>query len=355
MKKFLSLCVSLLAFNTFAATEYDLKKGVDLTGTNFVTYSLLNQLVDLGTVATNKGMVIRKATRPDVTNNPRYTNFLWLDLSGGVPGSLRQYVCCGDADTNWVTATLGSSVVGTANIIDYNVTESKMATNSVNQYALQGNIPGSKLADNSIPVSKLAASSVSQGNFVSGAIRSIDITNKTIQASNIADAAIIRDLIATDVIDTTRLTNSAVTTVKIADTNVTTGKLLDGAVTAAKIATSTITTNQLAGSLNASLMHTNTSYGLVRAWALVNAAGTLVKGFNIASANRRDTGDYEVVFGGAYTPADTNYIVQLTSLGTAGRAISYYSNSVSSVRVNNQDVGATDQDNPFSIVIYDFQ
>jgi hypothetical protein len=353
MKK-LILSFLLVPLITQAAVEYDLRKGIDLTGTNYVTYSLLNQLVDLGTVSTNKGMIIRKATRPDVTLNARYTNFIWLDIASGVPGTLKQYVCCGDADTNWVNASLGVGAVTTGAIADYSISESKMQTNSVNQYALQGNIPGSKIADNSIPKDKLAASSISSGNFYPGAIRGIDITNRTIQGTNLALASVGIDELAANAIGTSQITNGSITTDKIALTNITRDLMRLEAIGENQLTNAAVTTNKLAGSINNSLLHTNTSYGITKAWGIVDSSGTLLKGFNIASVSRRDAGDYVITFATGFAPADTNYIVNVTGIRVQSLAAGSYSNATTTVNINLNSVDGTDTDASFIFSILNF-
>lgn len=343
MKKLL-LSFLLLPQLVFAAVEYDLRKGIDLTGTNYVTFSLLNQLVDLGTTATNKGMVIRKTTRPDVTLNTRYTNFLWLDTALGAPGTLKQYVCCGDADTNWVTASLGVNSVAGTNIVDYTITESEMGTNSVNQYALQGNIPGSKLADNSIPQNKLAATSVSQGNIYPNAIRGQDITNQTIRGTNLVDGTI----------DVLQIAANAITTIKITNGAITFDKMATNSVGENQITNAAVSTNKLAGSINTSLMTTNVNAGLAKAWGVISAAGSLVRGYNIASAARRDTGDFLITFAAGYAPSTTNYVVTISPIRVQACAASMYSNSVASFAVNLNSVDGSDVDEPFTFQILDF-
>lgn len=89
MKKlpiFLLLGPSLMA----ATNEADFVKGVDLTSTNYIAPSLLNQLVDEAYPAPKRGLVIRQSTTPDTTNNTHLTNYIWLDTTTD-PSTLKRY------------------------------------------------------------------------------------------------------------------------------------------------------------------------------------------------------------------------------------------------------------------------
>lgn len=362
MKKLLVLSTVLITITAQAAVEFDLRKGVDLSATNYVTASLLNQLVDSGTVsATNKGVVIRfnggGGTRwPDVTLNPRYTNFLWLDQNTS-PASLKQYVCCGDAYTNWVISTVTPGSITTTEIKDYTILAIDMATNSVPDYAIQaGAVSGNKIADNGIIAGKLSLASVTKGVFAFGAITGGDITNKGITYTNIADNTIGPDQIQIGTLSTATLTNGAVTTEKIATTNITrdlirldavgTDQLTNNAVTSAKIADNTIVTNDLS---------TNISFALPKAWAVVNSGGTLLKGFNIASVTRTASGQYTLTFGGTYTPTTTNYVVSGTALDDGGGifVVGLRTNETTRFAITTRsDSSVTDK--PFSVMVIDF-
>jgi hypothetical protein len=361
MKKYIVLATILIAPSLFGAVEFDLRKGVDMTATNYVTQSLLNQLVDAGTISsTNKGAIIRRTGNggsywPDITLNPRYTNFLWLDTFVS-PGTLKSYVCCGDAYTNWVNATVAPQSVTTAQLADWSVTDTKLATNSVSDFALKASsVSGNKLADLGIIAGKMAPSSVIQGNIAPGAIVGGQITNNTITYTNIAIGGISRDNLASSIIDNTKITNGGITTANIALTNIDATLLRNDAVVTAAITNGAVTTNKLAGDINRGLLNTNVSYGVARAFAHIDSGGTLVKGFNIASSSRRDTGDYRIVFGSGFIPTSTNYMVCIAALRNgAGVGSCYYSNEIGNVSVNLQLVGAADTDLPFTITIFDF-
>jgi hypothetical protein len=352
MKKILGLIVGLVTVvNVYGAVEFDLRKGVDLTATNYHTASLINQLVDAGTIsATNKGALIRRsggggAWWPSVTDNPRYTNFMWLDQNTS-PATLKQYVPSGDVYTNWVASTVTPGSVGTSEIAANAVTAAKLATNSVeNWHIVASAVSGNKIADNGIIAGKLGPASITPGNNAFGSIVGGDITNKTITATNIADNTITRLQLANDLIGTVQLTNKSVTMDKIADGVVGVTQLTNSAF---------ITTNYLAGGINSSLLTTNVSYGIPPVWGFVKIDGTF-KGVGISAVARDGVSAARITF---ITPrADTNYCVIVTSLfksAAAGNIAAYYSNQVDSVWIRTSTDGGANSDSPLSFVIHDF-
>lgn len=360
MKK-LILSIFLLPFLANAAVEFDLVKGIDFTHTNYMGPSMLNQLVDNGKIAaTNKGAIIRfsgggGARWPNVTDNPRYTNFLWMDINV-FPGTLKQYVPSGDVYTNWVVSTVTPGSVTTTEILDYTITDADLATNSVSDFTLKaGSVSGNKIADNGIIAGKLGPASVGKGSIAFGAITGGDITNKTVTATNIADNTITAQQLANDAITTLSLTNGAVTTDKIAETNITRNLIRNDAVGTLQITNAAVTTNKLAGDINSSLLTTNVSYGLAKAYAYVDSSGTLVKGFNIASAVRTAAGRYSLTFGSGFTPSSTNYLVSGSGLNaTAGRIMSVTTNTTTVLSVILYTTGGAGDDTPFSVLIHDF-
>lgn len=368
MKKLLFGLSLIYSLNLFAAAEYDLRKGIDMTASNRVTQAMMNQLVDSGTIsATNKGGIIRMSSggssvHPDVTLNPRYTNFLWLDTFS-TPPTIRTYVCCGDhaSGSNWVVTTVSPGTITTVEIKDYTILAVDMATNSVPDYALvASSVSGNKIADNGVIAGKLNAAAVLKGNFAFGAITGGDITNKTITHTNIADSGIISLNIANNTIEGSKITNGAITTTLIATTNVTRDQIRDDAIGSLQLTNGAVNTNKLAGQINNSLLHTNTSSGISKLWAVVSDTGTLLKGFNVSSSLRHNTGDFRVNFAAGFAPTDTNYVVCIspTSTGPVGAAFAsgYYSNTLTSVDIKIYSVTGTDADpaHSFSIMIMQY-
>lgn len=343
--------VSFLIPKLNAAVEYDVQKAIDLTATNYITAALLNQLVDTARIGpTNKGIIIRRSGGggtywPDTTLNTRYTNFLWLDMYTS-PATLKQYVCCGDVYSNWVSTVVTPGSVTTTEILDYTITDADLGTNSVSDYALKASsVSGNKIADNGILAGKLSLASVILGNYAFGSIVGGNITNNTITKTNLADGAVTRD----------KIENNAISSLLISNNVILNQHLSNGVVEGTNIASGTITSNNIvANTINTGLMETNAVYGMAKAWALIDSAGTLLKGFNIASAGRRDTGDYRIVFGAGFAPTSTNYLILVTPNRSGGAGVSYYSNETTSVSFNLQQVDGNDTDAPASIVIYNF-
>lgn len=332
-KKLISLVLILSSVAGWGATEFDMQKGVDLTATNQITQSLLNQLVDNARTATNKGMVIRQATTPDIVLNTRYTNFLWLDTSLGLPGTLRQW-----NGSAWVTASLGIFSVGDTNIAPNAITSGKLAANAVNETNLAGSaVTSPKIADLTIIGADIAFSTLSQGKFSFGAIVGGDITNQTITFSNIAPGTIRPNELAFNAIMNDQLSNGVVTTAKIALTNIDRTLIRDQAIGVAQITNAPfINTNHLVGVIGTNLLSTNVNHGLAKAWAFFLMDATLVASYNVASILDMAAGEWRVNF--AVPMTSTNYVAVVSSFNTDGadRRFSVYSNTTASVSVDVQ-------------------
>jgi len=390
MKKLiLGLVLSLGLVSAKAAVEYDVVKSIDLTATNYITASLLNQLVDTAKIGTtNKGIVIRRnggggSYWPDVTSNPRYTNFLWVDTATS-PGTLKQYVCCGDVYSNWVSTVVTPGSVTTTEILDFTITDSDLGTNSVSDFALKASsVSGNKIADNGILAGKLSLSSVILGNYAFGSIVGGNITNNTITDTNLADSAVTRLKIApnaiyanhlsnniiqnqhlsngivygTNIADGTitsivggNITNNTITDTNLADSAVTRLKiapnaiyanhlsnniiqnqhLSNGIVYGTNIADGTITSNNIAnGTINTNQLGSNVFVNLPFAWGVVNG-GALAKGYNVSGVTAAGTGRYFVNF--INNAPDTNYCIQVLGRDSASVTLGWgaLSNTVSS-------------------------
>ena len=352
MKKLiLGLVLSFSILTAKAAVEYDVVKSIDLTSTNYITASLLNQLVDTAKIGTtNKGIVIRRSGGggtywPDVTSNPRYTNFLWLDTITS-PATLKQYVCCGDVYSNWVSTVVTPGSVSTTEILDFTITDSDLATNSVSDFALKASsVSGNKIADNGILAGKLSLASVILGNYAFGSIVGGNITNNTITDTNLADSAVTRLKLAPNAVYANHLSNNIIQN----------QHLSNSVVYNTNIAAATIESNRIASAtINPSLVITNMAYGIASAWAVVDSNGTLLKGLNISAASRRDTGDYQLTFGSGFAPSGTNYVVFVTPLRSSGTGVAAYSNTTTTVNYNINGVDGNDTDSSVSIIIYNF-
>lgn len=214
-------------------TAAELQKGIDLTGQTSVTASQLNQLVDNAWPATNRGFVYVSNAAPDTVTYPKFTNYLWLDISA-LPYSLRSY-----NTGTWASASIGANSVNTGNIVDGAVTNPKLAANAVNT---------TNISDNAVAESKIAAGAVT----------------------------------------TSKLLELSVTTAKINDLAVTTGKINDGAVTAAKLAPGAVNAAALGAQsvygtnlVNGTVTFTQIAGGTISG---TNIAGGTISGTNIAGA-----------------------------------------------------------------------
>jgi len=327
MKKLiLGLVLSLGLVSAKAAVEYDVVKSIDLTATNYITASLLNQLVDTAKIGTtNKGIVIRRnggggSYWPDVTSNPRYTNFLWVDTATS-PGTLKQYVCCGDVYSNWVSTVVTPGSVTTTEILDFTITDSDLGTNSVSDFALKASsVSGNKIADNGILAGKLSLSSVILGNYAFGSIVGGNITNNTITDTNLADSSVTRLKIAPNAIYANHLSNNIIQNQHLSNGIVYGTNIADGTITSNNIANGTINTNQLGS---------NVFVNLPFAWGVVNG-GALAKGYNVSGVTAAGTGRYFVNF--INNAPDTNYCIQVLGRDSASVTLGWgaLSNTVSS-------------------------
>lgn len=327
MKKLiLGLVLSFSILTAKAAVEYDVVKSIDLTATNYVTASLLNQLVDTARIGTtNKGIVIRRSGGggtywPDTILNPRYTNFLWLDTITS-PATLKQYVCCGDVYSNWVSTIVTPGSVTTSEILDYTITDADLGTNSVSDFALKASsVSGNKIADNGILAGKLSLASVILGNYAFGSIVGGNITNNTITETNLADSAVTRLKLAPNAIYANHLSNNIIQNQHLSNGIVFGTNIAANTITSNNIAANTITTNQLA---------TNVFLNLPFAWGVVNG-GALAKGYNVSGITAAGTGRYFVNF--INNAPDTNYCIQVSGRDSSSVTLSWgaLSNTVSS-------------------------
>lgn len=327
MKKLiLGLVLSFSILTAKAAVEYDVVKSIDLTSTNYITASLLNQLVDTAKIGTtNKGIVIRRSGGggtywPDVTSNPRYTNFLWLDTITS-PATLKQYVCCGDVNSNWVSTVVTPGSVSTTEILDFTITDSDLATNSVSEFALKASsVSGNKIADNGILAGKLSLASVILGNYAFGSIVGGNITNNTITDTNLADSAVTRLKLAPNAVYDQHLSNNVILNRHLTGESIYGSNIANATITSNNIANGTINTNQLA---------TNVFLNLPFAWGVVNG-GALAKGYNVSSVTAAGTGRYFVNF--INNAPDTNYCIQVLGRDSASVTLGWgaLSNTVSS-------------------------
>jgi len=176
-KQFIIGAVCAATVIVTVAADYDLNKGIDMTGSTSVTAAKLNQLVDNATVAANKGMLIYTNGAPSVVANPRFSRFIWMNSSFDPPRPFT-YKTNGAYWTN-VTAISPIEVgsVVTASIADAAVTSAKLATNSVTDV---------KILAGAITSAKYAAGSISNTHIAGLTIRGTNLATGTILATNLS-------------------------------------------------------------------------------------------------------------------------------------------------------------------------
>lgn len=221
-----------------AATEYDLNKGVDLTGASSVTATKLNQLVDNGTVATNKGMIIYSSTTPDTTNNARYTRFIWLNSSYTPPVP---YV--------WNSSLgLWTNITAVSSIADGSVTAGKLGANAVYTTNIaNAQVDNTKMVAGTVNSNILGANSVYNFHLTGSSIYSSNIVNGQLLNANYGAASITGDKIAPGSIGTSLLTNGfALQGTNIAAGTITSSNIAGSTIVATNLATNSITSTYIA-------------------------------------------------------------------------------------------------------------
>lgn len=190
MIKKLLLLIGLPALG-LAAVEYDFRKGIDLTGKSAATGAHYNQLVDNATLNGGRGLVLVTNGTPNTTDNPRYTNYLWVDTSIAGSPTLKFYV----AGIGWTNSLVGATITET------------------------------NIANNAITTAKIANGAVTSDKITSGSVGNLQLGGSAVTTDKIAVGAIARGVIADGAVGTDQITNSAVTTAKIAASAVTSDKI----------------------------------------------------------------------------------------------------------------------------------
>jgi len=246
MKKLRNIVFSfvclLAAYSLYAANDPDLSKGLDLTSRTTVTASQLNQLVDAGTLRTNRAALLLTNAAPNVVANPRYTNWIWLDQSS-IPFVLKAW----NANSNaWIAVSFGTNAITTAQIGDGQVTTVKIAN---------GAVTTDKLGDNSVTEAKIVAGQVSASKMANNAITTLSITNgavtteklavNSVNTTNVVDGSITSNKIAAATITSDKFAPGAIGAASIEDNSITGIKIVTGAIGTTNIANSAVTTNKI--------------------------------------------------------------------------------------------------------------
>jgi hypothetical protein len=344
MKRILSL-IALTPALLFGAQSYDISPGLDTTGLTSVTAAQLMQLVNRAVIATNKGAIVFSASTPDVANNPRFKQWLWLDSSANPP-SIKVY---NTNSATWVAQPITAGSVGTAELADNAVTNAKLTNNSVNSaQIINGAIASEDIANESITSAHLFQPAVSnmhvatrtlEGGY-SGVIALATITHTnlalgTIQSANLAAQSITSNYLAAGQVFAAHIAPTNITADALRTDAVTTDKLTNSAVTAAKIADGVITTNKLASAAHQQL---------IKAWGIVNSSGTLVAGYG-ATVGTTATGVYVVT--PTVAPGTTNYAAVVSVLDSSGAAINVATNALSNFAVHTRNTSFVLADRAF--------
>lgn len=319
MKKL--LIIPLLVFSVTAA-DYDLRKGLDLTGiVGGPTPTQLNQLVDAGLIATNKGLIFITPGNTNPTATPfgrsDMTNFVWRDTSNAPP-VLRVWNA---AAGTWDTASLAPGSVTTSILNDGAVTTPKLAASAVET---------AKIGDRQVTTAKIAIDGVWTTNILDAQVVSNKIGNRTIVATNIASGVITATELATNIIGSNYITLYSVTASNLQPYTITSNVLANNSVDGTKvverslgntdIALGVLTSNEIAGaSITLTNLETRLQSGFAFAWVRFNGAGTISGSNNVASVTRNSVGFYTLTF--ITNPTTTNYIINGNCQSVSGAGL----------------------------------
>ncbi len=204
MKRLILTILVLAAIGANAAPQF-LRKGLDLTGQNTVTGAQLNQMIDNAVPTNWVGFVIRTNGRPQTSSFGTYSNFLWLDIAT-TPATLKSYVCCGDADTNWVNASTAPATIGSAELESPAVNVGQIYANAVVTSNLTDSaVTSDKLSAGAVTSNKVAGSSISSFHIFDRTITGDDIATLTITDTNIAAGTITGGKLAANTIPLSKL------------------------------------------------------------------------------------------------------------------------------------------------------
>lgn len=235
------LCL-LTAYTVYAANDPDLSKGIDLTGQSSVTPYQLNQLVDAGTIRTNRGLLLITNASPNVVAYPRYTNFIWLDQRS-IPFTLRYW----NANSNaWLAVSFGTNAITTAQIGDGQVTTAKIADGAVTTIKLGDNsVTSDKIIAGQITSSKMANNSVTTLSITNGAVTTEKLAINSVNTTNVVDGSISSNKIAAATITSDKFAPGAIGAASVADNSLTSIKIVTGGIVGTNLANNVVSTNKL--------------------------------------------------------------------------------------------------------------
>ena len=344
MKKLIFTSLLLPSVLMASTNEFDLKKGIDFTGVTGFTPSQLNQLVDNATTATNKGMIIATNATPDVGNNSRYTNFIWLDISYQPP---RAKVYNSTAGTwNEIISTnvsipdgsITSAKIANGTILSEDISDGTIASTDLSTSIVTSNY----LANNSVYTAAIIDGHVTTAKLATGAVgSSAQIAAGIIQSNDIAADAILGELIANLGINAGKLNSNSVVNTNIVDGTITGSKLALQTVGYTNLANNSVSNNAIInGSITTNKFDTNilNRLPLYATWLTNASGGAMVQSMGVASINNFTSGKFLLTFSAAMST--TNYAVVCTEFGIAANdsmIFSAVSNTLTTTTIYTRD------------------
>lgn len=184
-----------------------------------------------GVIPNNTKVIINYLATLDTTVTT--FNVFGVYLNG--PQTLNnQHIICDYVNSAWTVQILSnfanSDIVGTSNIVNSAVTNSKLATNSVSTV---------KIVDLAVTTNKIDNLAVTDSKIATDAVITSKILDLNVTTNKLATDAVTTVKILDSNITTAKINNLAVTDAKLAANSVITSKILDSNVTDAKLATMT--------------------------------------------------------------------------------------------------------------------
>ncbi len=243
IKQLICLIGAIITTINLNAADSDLRKGIDFTGLTSATAAQHNQLVDNGTIATNKGLILPTNGTPNIAGRPAYTNWVWLDKSVDPPVLKVYYSGIG----SWVSATLPDGAVTTSKIADGAVIHTKIATDGVwTTNLLDQSVTSAKIAPLNVVELNIGNSNVTRVKMAYGAVDSTILTNGAVATANLQDGSVTGAKLAAGTIVATNLAVNSVSNINIVTGGVLGTNIGVLAIGNTNYGTASISTNKLA-------------------------------------------------------------------------------------------------------------
>lgn len=186
-----------------------------------------------------------------------------------------------------------------------------------------------------------------------------DLDDGSVTTAKLADEAVTNEKIASNAVTSGKIANGTIQGGDVADGTIASGDIADGTITGSDISSSAdLSINDLSAAGNIS--QDVTKEGLVKGWAYVSSTGTLYEGYNVESASRVATGNYEVKF--SFTVWDRVFSVIPSGSRTGAPPFSVANRYVGAVvkssderdtvRVNARDAAGSYANSVFMLVVY---